>query len=107
MSDLINGYTKSGLISDPTKGFISCNGCRFEFHPDDIADGLCKTCESFDKAHRDRLNRELRSELDEVTAKYNELIMEVVNKVEGLSRHERAKAIIRSSEQMCSREGLR
>jgi len=36
---------------------------------------------------------------------YNELVMEVVNKVKGMSRHDRAKAIIISAEQMCSRGG--
>ena len=107
MSDLIDGYVKSGLVSEPTKGFIRCNGCRFEFHPDDITDGLCKTCESFDKGHRDQLNRELRSEIEQITEKYNELLFEVVNKVDGMSRHDRAKAIIISSEAMCSREAGR
>jgi hypothetical protein len=113
MSDLISEYTKSGLVSSPALNFEECHGCRGRFHRDELNDYLCADCELEDKKHRDLLNRKLRGELDMAEAKikilegirdcYNELLAEVVNKYEGISRHDRAKAIIRSSEQMCSR----
>lgn len=34
--DLIDHYTKSGLISDPTRNFRPCDGCGRRFHPDDL-----------------------------------------------------------------------
>jgi len=45
--------------------------------------------------------------LEQIAKKYNELLLEVVNKVEGMSRHDRAKAIIISAEAMVSREAGR
>jgi len=36
--------------------------------------------------------------LEQITEKYNELLFEVVNKHEGVSRHDRARFIIRASE---------
>lgn len=41
--------------------------------------------------------------LEKLRDGYNELLAEVCNKVDGLSRHDRAKAIIISSEQMRNR----
>lgn len=34
--DLIDHYTKSGLISDPTRNFRPCDGCGRRCHPDDL-----------------------------------------------------------------------
>jgi hypothetical protein len=34
--DLIDHYTRSGLISDPTRHFRPCYGCGERFHPDDM-----------------------------------------------------------------------
>ena len=36
MTDLIEEYTKSGLISDPVKYFRRCDICEVKFHPDDL-----------------------------------------------------------------------
>ena len=36
MSDLIEEYEKSGLISDPTTCFMRCDVCGERFHPDDL-----------------------------------------------------------------------
>lgn len=35
-NDLIDQYTKSGLISDPTRDFRKCDMCGRKFHPDDL-----------------------------------------------------------------------
>jgi len=110
---LIDEYAKSGLIRTPALNFEECHGCSVRFHREELnEDSLCGDCELEDKKHRDLLNRKLRSDLDRAEAKikilegirdcYNELLAEVVNKIEGMSRHHRAKDIIRSSEQGCS-----
>ena len=36
--DLIDHYEQSGLISDPTKCFRSCEWCDRKFHPDELTD---------------------------------------------------------------------
>lgn len=36
MSDLIQSYERSGLISDPTKCFRFCEWCQEKFHPDEL-----------------------------------------------------------------------
>ena len=36
MSDLIDGYIRSGLISDPMKCFRRCECCSQKFHPGDL-----------------------------------------------------------------------
>ena len=41
---------------------------------------------------------EAHSKVNELNEKYNEILMEVVNKHEGTSRHDRARFIIRASE---------
>lgn len=38
MSDLIDGYTRSGLISDPTKCFRFCEWCQEKFHPAELTE---------------------------------------------------------------------
>lgn len=38
MSDLIQGYERSGLISDPTKCFRFCEWCQEKFHPDELTE---------------------------------------------------------------------
>ena len=70
-----------------------------------------------EKVNARAVARRADSKIDMLTAKiaileklrdgYNELLFEVVNKVAGMSRHDRAKAIIISSEAMCSREAGR
>jgi hypothetical protein len=37
MSDLIEEYEKSGLISNPTKCFRPCDICGTKYHPDDLS----------------------------------------------------------------------
>ena len=34
--DLIDHYTRSGLISHPTRNFRPCYGCGERYHPDDM-----------------------------------------------------------------------
>jgi len=36
MSDLIDDYSRKGLISDPTRRFRHCDGCQMKFNPDDL-----------------------------------------------------------------------
>lgn len=44
MSDLIDGYRRKGLISDPTRNFVCCDVCGYDYHPDDITEVDELTC---------------------------------------------------------------
>ena len=46
MSDLIDGYIKSGLVSDDyTRNFVECEECLRMTHPDDLnSHSVCELC---------------------------------------------------------------
>jgi len=50
LMDLIDHYTRSGLISEPTRHFRPCYGCGERFHPDDMHTIDIEKCGEHDTA---------------------------------------------------------